>query len=281
VLAFLPPSSANYFCKYSGPSTFVSGKYTWTWNSVENILVGTNNQPIPGGFAGAESVLVPITGVNVGAKELSFQLFTVASSDDPSNNSKVILVTVVAAAAGPLPVTLTSMEGSADKCNAKVRWSTSNEIKLSRFEIEVSRDGMKFDKAGSLKPSAVNGNTGNYEFNTSQESGKAYYRLKIIDLDGTFTYSKVVPIVTSCTDKLVKIFPNPVKQDQLLNVNISGYNSSVKGELFTSLGQLVKSYVLKNGANPLSVENLSQGFYTLRVSENGSITETFKLNILK
>ena len=282
VLSFVPSSLESHYCKYNGPATFISGKYTFTWNAGESQLIGINNVPIPVGFSGAEAnILVPIAGVKVGGIPLSFDLFiqNSGSGDNADNNHFTIPVNVTGATGGVLPVKLESIDGLGEKCNAQVKWSTSNETNLSKFEIEVSKNGVDFDRAGTIKPSSSN--AGNYQFNTTQSSGKNYYRLKIIDKDGSFTYSKVIPISTSCSDKVVKVFPNPVKLDQLLNVNISGYDASVKGDLYSSTGQFVKTYVLKNGANNLSVENLAQGFYTLRVSENGSITETFKLNVLK
>ncbi|MCY7291836.1 MAG: T9SS type A sorting domain-containing protein, partial [Ferruginibacter sp.] len=244
-------------------------------------LIGGNSAPISTGFAGAEIVDVPIAGVTAGSSILpvSMQIINSASGDNPDNNAFTLPVTVLAGSGGVLPVKLESIDGFSEKCNAQLKWSTSNEVNLSKFEVEVSKDGASFDRAGTLNPSSAN--AGNYQFNTTQSNGKNYYRLKIIDKDGSFTYSKVIPISTSCSDKVVKVFPNPVKVDQLLNVNISGYDASVKGDLYSSTGQFVKSYVLKNGANNLSVENMAQGFYTLRVSENGSVTETFKLNVLK
>jgi hypothetical protein len=278
VVEFYPPSSPNAVINYNGPATFTSGKFTFTWNAASRLLYGTNNQAMGGGLGNVQNVLVPVMATKLGSGiPYGMQLQTTYTSDDVTNNYKEVFVNVVPAVV--LPVKLESIDGLSDKCNAQLKWSTSNETNLSKFEIEVSKNGVDFDRAGTIKPSSSN--AGNYQFNTTQSSGKSYYRLKIIDRDGSFTYSKVVPISTSCSDKIVKVFPNPVKLDQLLNVNISGYDASVKGDLYSSTGQFVKSYVLKNGANNLSVENLAQGFYTLRVSENGSVTETFKLNVLQ
>ena len=277
---FVPSTSLAHYYRYNGPASFSTSKYTWTWHSDISALVGVNTVPILAGFAGASTVDVPIAGVKVGFQPLLFemQIIASASGDDIANNSFTAPINVIAATGGVLPVNLNSIDGLSDKCNAQVKWSTSNETNLSKFEMEVSKNGVDFDRAGTVKPSSSN--AGNYQFNTTQSSGKSYYRLKIIDRDGSFTYSKVIQISTNCSDKIVQLFPNPVKVDQLLNVNISGYDASVKGNLYSSTGQFVKSYVLKNGANNLSVENLAQGFYTLRVSENGSVTETFKLNVL-
>lgn len=281
-VSFPTPAFASYFFTYGGSSnTFSTPKYDWTFDPSAGKLSGINTALISTGFSGAEIVDVPIAGVAAGTTLLSvtMQIVQSASGDNANNNAFDLPITVLAGSGGVLPVSLNSIDGLSDKCSAQVKWSTSNETNLSKFEIEVSKNGVDFDRAGTVKPTGSNG--GNYQFNTTQSSGKSYYRLKIIDRDGSFSYSKVVPISTSCSDKIIKVFPNPVKLDQLLNVNISGYDASVKGDLYSSTGQFVKSYVLKNGANNLSVENLAQGFYTLRVSENGSVTETFKLNVLK
>ena len=277
------PASAglSYFFKYDGPMLFSTAKYNWAYSTILNALVGINTQPIPTGFIGAEVVSVPISALATGTTLLgvTMRILPSASGDFAFNNAFDMPVVVLAGAGGVLPVTLTNFEAFADKCNAKIKWSTSNETNLKKYEVEVSKNGLSFEKAGTLNPSVAN--TGIYEFNTNQGTGKAYYRLKIIDKDGSVTYSKIVTVNANCTDKIVKLFPNPVKLDQLLNVNLTGYDASVKADLYSSTGQLVKSYILKNGANNLSVENLAQGFYTLRVMENGAVAESFKLNVLK
>ncbi len=280
---FVPSNFASYYYRYGGGSnTFTTPKYTWTYDPANSWLLGVNTAPISTGFAGAEIVDVPIVAVAAGSVPLTvtMQIVNSGSGDNTNNNAFDLPITVLPAANGPLPVQLESIDGLGDKCNAQLRWKTSYELNLKKFEVEVSKDGISFDRAGTVNPSnAVD--AGMYQFNTTQSSGVNYYRLKIIDKDGSFVYSKVVPISTSCSDKVVKVFPNPVKADQLLSVNISGYDASVKGDLYSSTGQFVKSYVLRNGSNTISVENLAQGFYTLKVLNNGAATETFKINVLR
>ncbi len=283
-VSFVPSTFASYYFRYGGATnTFSTAKYDWTYTPANSKLIGVNNAPIVSGdLFGAEIVNVPIIAVAAGTTTLpvSISLLASASGDNPGNNAFDLPITVLPAANGPLPVQLESIDGLGDKCNAQLKWKTSYELNLKKFEVEVSKDGISFDRAGTVNPSnAVD--AGMYQFNTTQSSGVNYYRLKIIDKDGSFVYSKVVPISTSCSDKVVKVFPNPVKADQLLSVNISGYDASVKGDLYSSTGQFVKSYVLRNGSNTISVENLAQGFYTLKVLNNGAATETFKINVLR
>jgi hypothetical protein len=272
--------------RYNGPITFDTDLFTWTYNATQKVLEGFNRFPISvvgeaSPYPWEDVVYVPVMGMAAGSASSPFNIAALGGvTNNTANDVSTIALTVVSATGGPLPVKLESIDGSGDKCNAQLRWKTTYELNLKNFEVEVSKDGISFDKAGTVNP-ASDVSAGSYQFNTTQSSGVNYYRLKIVEKDGSFVYSKVIPISTNCSDKIVKVFPNPVKADQLLSVNISGYKASVKGDLYSSTGQFVKSYVLKNGSNTLSVDNLAQGFYTLRIVDNGTDSETFKINVLK
>ena len=276
---FPGPTFVSYYFKYDGPASYSTPKYDWSYSTTLNALLGVNRVPITTTSAGAEVENVVVSGVAPGTTFLTvtMQIVNSASSDNTNNNAFDLPITVKPAVT--LPVKLESFEGFGEKCDAQLKWSTSTEINLKQYLVEVSKDGFSFEKAGSIYPS--NANAGKYQFNTTQDNGLSYYRLKMIDNDGSYAYSKIVSINTKCSDKVVKVFPNPVKVDQLLSVKISGYSTKVKGDLYSSTGQLVKTYLLKNGANDLSIENLAQGVYSLRVSENGAITETVKVNVYK
>ena len=287
VVTFVEEGFNSHYFKYDGPATFNTAKFSWVYDAINAQLVGINTVAFATGVINTEIVDVQIKGIKVtllpssSISDLPLQLSLInnPTTNNPNDDYHTLRIDVVAPSGSVLPVTLTNFEAFADKCNAKIKWSTSNETNLKKYEVEVSKNGLSFEKAGTLNPSVAN--TGIYEFNTNQGTGKAYYRLKIIDKDGSVTYSKIVTVNANCTDKIVKLFPNPVKLDQLLNVNLTGYDASVKADLYSATGQLVKSYILRNGANNLSVENLAQGFYTLRVMENGAVAESFKLNVLK
>jgi hypothetical protein len=279
---FIPSTWASYYFKYDGgPLPFNSGKYIWTYNTAFDQLIGFNTVPIPSNFSGAEIVNVPIAGVAVGTTTLagSMSILVGTSGDNTSNNSFNMPVTVVAGVV--VPITLTDFQGKSESCVTSIKWTTTNEINLKRYDIETSTDGATFTFAGSVKPSVTN-TDGIYQFNWNQGNGKMYYRLKIIDNNGSYNYSKIIPVSAVCDEKkFVKLYPNPVIINQILKVIITGYDTSAKGDLYAANGQLIRSFVLKNGTNNLAIENLAQGFYTFKVSENGTITEAFKLSVLK
>jgi hypothetical protein len=282
VKAYFPaPSSASYFYKYDGATTFSSTKYNWTYDPLSSVLEGVNSTAIVAGFGGFETVDIPILGVAQGNFLLGIEaeIFASASGDDTNNNTWDVNVNVLQPIS--LPLTITDFTGFTTNCDATIKWATSFERNTSRFEVEQSSNGVTFTKVGTVQATnAANGNS--YQFNYTQGSGNYYYRLKMIDKDESFIYSKIINLQSSCNGKkLVKLYPNPVITNQLLNVNISGYDKAIKADLFTVTGQLVRSFNLKNGNNTLAMEKIAQGTYTLKISENGITTEVFKVAVMQ
>jgi Secretion system C-terminal sorting domain len=265
-------------------TTFQTALFTWTYDASENVLVGVNRLPVPilgTGVVSEDLVLIPVRGLAIGVANTPFNISVTGGTTNNSANDGSIIPLTVGAAGGPLPITLNEFDAKAENCISVLNWKTSNETNLSKYEIESSTDGIVFTAVGTVKPNASN-TTGLYQFSWNQKAGKAYYRLKIIDNDASVSYSKIIPVTSDCLDKkVVKLYPNPVNTAQILNVNISGYDKGIRGDLYSATGQFIKSYVLKNGKNDLTVENLSQGFYTLKISENGTQTEVFKLNVVR
>jgi hypothetical protein len=95
-------------------------------------------------------------------------------------------------------------------CNAQLSWGTTNETLTKNFIIEQSIDNSNFTavkvvvaKGGSDK------NT--YSQVVAQAESTTYYRLKIVNKDGTYTYSKIIICKTNCAPKdFMNLYPNPV-----------------------------------------------------------------------
>jgi parallel beta-helix repeat protein len=116
-----------------------------------------------------------------------------------------------------LPVKLLNIFASKIKNDVLVNWATASEINSSRFEVERSVNGTDFYFAGSL-PSANNVNGASYSFKDNGAISLAtgpvmYYRIKMIDIDGSYEYSF---IATVKVDKELKFtaeaFPNPFRE---------------------------------------------------------------------
>jgi len=200
------------------------------------------------------------------------------SDVDGSNQAATTEINVTATV---LPVVLADFNVTASSCNGIVNWKTVTEDKVKQFEVEYSTNGVQFTTAGTV--SAKNSVSGSvYRYVNAQGTTKGYYRLKMIDVDGQVSYSRIVSVDTKCNGtKSVSLYPNPVTASQNLSVIISGYEGSIKGELVSMSGQSIRTYSLKNGTNVLSVDKLAQATYMLRVTDAAGESESFRVVVIK
>lgn len=180
-----------------------------------------------------------------------------------------------------LPVMLTDVSGSAISCNGVITWNTATEDNVDRFEVEFGKTIMTMTTVGTV--TAKNSASGSaYKYVHNQGTGRGYYRLKMIDRDGSVQYSKYLTVDASCTGKkTVSLYPNPLSTSESLTVIASGFEGNIKGELVSMAGQVMRTYVLKNGTNTLPVEKLAQATYMLRVSDAAGDAESFRVVIIK
>lgn len=214
----------------------------------------------------ANNPLLPGNGLN------SIQGNTNNTNDNSTTSLTVITV---------VGLRLTEFKAAADGCAAQLSWATAGEDNFKGFEIERSLDGRNFFNIGKVTASG-NSAGSTYHFNTDQASGKGYFRLKMLDNDGKYTYSEVVYVNTRCQEKSVTIVPNPVADNQVLTVTLSGHGLKVKGELITSLGQVLKTYYMSDGVNTLKMSNVdAKGTYQLRITAEDGAVKSYNVVLLK
>ncbi|WP_338792975.1 T9SS type A sorting domain-containing protein [Bernardetia sp. MNP-M8] len=173
-----------------------------------------------------------------------------------------------------LPLELTEFGGEKVKEQNLLHWATAREFNTSHFEIERSSDAMDFIKIGELKSGNKKMENQLYQYwDAEPQIGINYYRLKQVDLDGTFTYTKTIAIdnqgiITSF--EIQKMYPNPAQNSINFVFAVPSSNSELQIEIFDSNGKSVaattESYQkgIQNFNQNLS--NFSKGLYILRVS---------------
>lgn len=191
-------------------------------------------------------------------------------------------------ASNPLPVKLIAFTASAKNNNVLVSWTTASEENNKGFEVESSIDGKNFKYLGFVK-GAVNSNTvSNYNLVdanafVNNASNVIYYRLKQLDLDGQFTYSKVVSVNNdSKTENVFEVFPNPFNTEFNIVVNATeAGNATVETIDLQGKVLVSKSFNTVNGLNTLNMTdlpNLNAGIYVIKVTVNG---QTFVHKLVK
>ena len=163
----------------------------------------------------------------------------------------------------PLPVTLVSFDGKSESGHAKLTWKTTSETNNKGFEIERSADARTFEKIGFVDGNGDSKENQFYHFTDLDLFAKSYYRLKQLDYDGKFEYSKV--IVVKGEGRIVKVYPNPA-QEYLI---ISGIGEKQSFSITDQSGRVVlEGQVADKGQ--ISIKNLIPGRYVVRVGEESS-----------
>ncbi|MFL5788055.1 MAG: PQQ-dependent sugar dehydrogenase [Flavisolibacter sp.] len=126
-----------------------------------------------------------------------------------------------------LPLQLLSFEGSMQKSAASLLWKTTNERNTDFFDVERSTDGRNFNYIGKVGALGNTNNENDYSYvdydACNQVTSTVYYRLKMVDKNGTYTYSKVIQLECEPTGLSLDVYPNPVHQE--LNVKVSLVNA--------------------------------------------------------
>ncbi len=167
-----------------------------------------------------------------------------------------------------LPLTLKSFNASLVGGKANLNWSTSNEINVSGFTIEKSKDGSNFSELGFV--AAKNATTDTYTYADAVAAvGTVYYRLKMTDKDGSYKYSQVVALNAKQSIKL-DVFPNPVSTTAILSHTKADNNASIK--IVTVDGRTVATVNIQIGATQSSVDvsKLAPGNYVVVFDNNGT-----------
>ncbi|MBS1602551.1 MAG: T9SS type A sorting domain-containing protein [Bacteroidetes bacterium] len=121
--------------------------------------------------------------------------------------------------AAVLPLSLTSFEATAKGTITHLQWTTATEQNVSHFEIQRGIDGTVFTPIGNVTATGNSRLAENYQFtDPSPQTGKVYYRLRMIDLDGSATYSKVASVYITPAPMVAVVSPNPFTD--VININL-------------------------------------------------------------
>lgn len=165
----------------------------------------------------------------------------------------------------PLPVKMISFSGkSTGKPGNVLQWITADEIDFDHFAIERSADARSFETIGSVKNKAENKSTGvlsSYRFEDLNPAGMLYYRIKMVDTDGSFEYSKIISIQNP--EKIGAVgsfYPNPAATESTIEIYAS---EKSEWEITTTdnAGNRLHSQksTLKPGINKLQMKMLQPG----------------------
>lgn len=179
----------------------------------------------------------------------------------------------------PLPVELTTFYGYKNRETNVLNWNTAYELNNDYFEIWRSTDNKDFFPISKVKGYGTSNIMHQYSFidNIINSGIEYFYRLKQVDFNGLYTFSKTISIDDDKSINKIELFPNPNKGVFRLRLNcdntgfvkisvVSQFGSEIYREEFNCNGQsIIKEIMIKNPP---------KGLYYLKVNGNGSSTQT-------
>jgi hypothetical protein len=183
-------------------------------------------------------------------------------------------------AGSTLPVALINFGGANNGNNNELHWTVSQELNLSHYELERSNDGIGYQTIAAItsRNSQIE-STYNYSDPVGLTNAEYYYRLKIADDDGSYSYSAVIFIRVVSKNKFT-VMGNPLHDYILLQYNLSR-DQKIKVTLLNSAGALLRKeeYAATAGTGAYTLygfNNYAAGVYLLKI-ESGNNKQTFRL----
>jgi parallel beta-helix repeat protein len=161
-----------------------------------------------------------------------------------------------------LPLNLISFTATKEKSSNLLQWSTTNEVNTHNFEIQRSGNAKNFITIATVD--AAGSGDFRYSYNDREHNeGTNYYRLKMSDLDGTFTYSKIISLLAGGNS--AGIYPNPA--EALITFQVSDALLKTTANLYDITGRRMQSVVITSNKQQISTKALVSGIYILKFAD--------------
>ena len=176
------------------------------------------------------------------------------------------------------PVNIISFSAHKKDKQIDLNWNTANELNLAEFNVERSTTGHEFSSVGAVYTKSAVGEN-NYQFTDYQlpVSNVVYYRLKMIDKTGEFTYSKIIQVETHPAITL-QAYPNPVIN--FLKLEHGPASATSEFRIINTAGRLVQRFfpTIGSTSNLIPVEALPTGNYYIQYVND---VDSYNLSFIK
>jgi len=224
-------------------------------HSTEDFMVGVYG--LSGGFTKYNTD--SITGI-VTVKNYTYKTDIAGTNSDPEPNTLNWLFSK--SKSNPLSVKFAeSLNAYCVQNGIKVDWITVSQFNCDRFDVERSTNGQDFIKIATLKAQGFTTTPQFYSIYDGQPyNGVNYYRVKEIDNDGKYNFSKVISTIYQKFD--FRLSPNPASNI----IRIESGKPIEKIEILNPAGQILKSFM--GFQRTLDIKSLSKGVYLLKIFSN-------------
>jgi len=245
-----------------------AGRFTVDFLNASNVVLGTSYTVVQSNSTGSgvtwrfytNSRIAP-----VGTRTVRIRLIASIAAT-PAINAYFDDISLTKSFLSTLPVKLLSFSAQSENRKAVLNWSIADDLNLHRFEMERSTDQRHFTTAGVVKH--IKG-ISQYKFTDSlliDEPG-SFYRLKMIDIDGEVTYSGIVSVKGTQSNKMA-ISPNPARGE----IQITGLKGDGNLTITTANGLHVARVAVTGPTLKTNISHLPAGMYLVTYSSKGVVT---------
>ncbi len=171
-----------------------------------------------------------------------------------------------------LPVTWVDVNAAYDNKDAVINWQVANEEKLSTYEVQASTDGLRFNPIGNVNPQQAA--TAAYTFRHVLAPDFVFYKIKQVDNDGRFSYSKTVSLKRAVANNNLQLIPNPATSSVQIILPEGGGDLRV----LNAAGKLMNRQRPSGTSVYLSTSAWARGIYIVEYNFKGrSVTDKLLL----
>lgn len=190
-------------------------------------------------------------------------------------SSAVMIKRVTAAQQNSLPVTLIGFTAQKEGALSHLEWSTSYETNSDFFEVQRSIDGHSWLSLGKVPAGFESKSVRHYEYTDRYPgNGTNFYRLKMVDQDGTFGYSRIQDVFFNILSGTV-LYPNPVVES--FKVKVDNWSEIASIELFNASGQSLLESRKPMVDLEINMKDFPSGIYLLRATRTTGTVDAIKV----
>lgn len=257
------------------PISTATGKVTITWDETNNPEITTSTNILI--YKVAHKVGTGWLNEGSSAATGDYLAGSVTSYDVSSWSP----FTLGAIPSSVLPVKLVSFTARLAENQTLLNWQTTSEVDAATFQVESSLDARSFAKIGEVKAVGNSNATVPYRYVDTKLNSTAsaiYYRLRMVDLDGTYAYSKIVSIDRNDLGLTANVYPNPAEKGSPVKVEAGAAIGKI--QLRNLLGQEIPVPIthVASGRAEMDLKGIAQGMYLIQLqTANGTITKKLVL----
>ncbi|HEX4958006.1 MAG TPA: T9SS type A sorting domain-containing protein [Lacibacter sp.] len=249
-----------------------------------------NNEIIARNVAGNETGSIDTADVNMMYRAIQTNVTTsrvrfgtIKSNNAPTTRQHSLYYRNFSSASNSttLPLTLLNFAAVLKSEKVNLSWATTEHTDFSHFVVQRSTDGKNFKDVMTLLTDAVVSSAVNqYGYNDNISGVNAtvvYYRLQMVDNDGSFQYSPIRLVRLNAANKVqIQAFPNPVVNELRVMIPINWQEKATTYEIYNSNGALVSRTKVANAAQvqQLNVQSLGSGNYIIRVTNGQEMSSS-------